>query len=283
MAVAVLPIFLLVASSLPVAARLEGERAVEQARYAFVIGATRPFDEAYPRALFERRVAREGAEEEVLKRAFGLEPTPEVLAAEYDRIEKTTKDPDQWHAIKAALGDDRGTIEEVFCRPLVVSRALRARFAFDQAIHSEPHENARKARALFLAGQSPPEAQRVKVRLGGDGELPSTETLLAAAKAEAGTGPRVLTTPSPPPADAPEIASPEVGAVLDKQLRAPGDVTTILEERDQFEVYKLVERGKDVLTVEVVRVPKRNFEEWFAAVRAQPTVGAASESPDLTR
>lgn len=278
-----LPIVLAVALSLPMAARLEGERAVEQARYSFVIGATRPFDEAFPRALFERRVAREDAEEEVLKRVFGLEPTAEVLAAEYDRIEETTRDPDQWRAIKAALGDDRGTIEEVFCRPLVVSRALRARFAFDQAIHSETHENARKARALFLAGKSPPEAQRVRVRLGADGELPSTEALLAAAKAEAGTGPGVLTPPSQSSADAPETASPELASVLDKQLRDPGDVTTILEERDQFEVYRLVERAKDVLTVEVVRVPKRDFGGWFAAVSAQPAADVEDRSQDHTR
>jgi hypothetical protein len=45
---------------------VEGERAVERARYQFVIGNTRPFDEVYPRSVFEKRVAREMAQEELL-------------------------------------------------------------------------------------------------------------------------------------------------------------------------------------------------------------------------
>jgi len=105
------------------------------------------------------------------------------------------------------------------------------------------------------------------VRLGADEALPSTEALLAAAKAESASGPRVLTPSSPRPADAPETVSPDVGGVLDKQLRTPGDVTTILEEPDQFEVFRLLERAADLLTLEVVRVPKRDFEGWFEATR----------------
>lgn len=270
MIAALCSLFAVTAPRPPMADRVEAERAVERARYAFVIGTMRPFDEAYPRELFVRRVERETAEEEVLKHVFGLEPTPEVLEGEYERIEATTKDPAQWSAIKAALGNDRTRIEETFCRPLVVSRALRTRFTFDQTIHSEPHEYARKARALFLAGASPPEARRVKVQLGTGNETPGTDGLLAAAKAEAGTGPRVLTPPSPPPTNVPEPVSHEVGAVLGRQLLRPGDVTTILEERDQFEVYRLVERARDTLTVERVQVPKRDLETWFTAARRGP-------------
>jgi hypothetical protein len=79
------------------------------------------------------------AEERLLKGAFGIRVTPELLAQELDRIEKSTKAPDQWEAIKKALGDDRRLIEEVFCRPLLVDRALRAKLAFDQKIHAAPH------------------------------------------------------------------------------------------------------------------------------------------------
>jgi hypothetical protein len=90
---------------------VDGERAVERARYRFVIGATQPFDEVYPRSVFEKKVAREIAEERVLKKVFGVTVTKAVLAAEFDRIEKTTKAPDQWEAIKAALKNDRRRIE----------------------------------------------------------------------------------------------------------------------------------------------------------------------------
>src|SRR5712691_1077484 len=91
--------------------RAEAERAVERARYGFVIGASRSFDEAYPRSTFEKRVERERAEERVLGEVFGLHATAELLAREFDRIEATTKAPEQWAAIKKALHDDRRLIE----------------------------------------------------------------------------------------------------------------------------------------------------------------------------
>ena len=121
------------AEPLSVAARVDAERAVERARYAFVLNVTRSFDEVYPRSVFEKKVQRELAEERELKAAFGITVTREMLAAEFDRIEKNTKAPDQWRAIKQSLGSDRRLIEEAFCRPLIVNRALRAKVARDEA------------------------------------------------------------------------------------------------------------------------------------------------------
>ncbi len=162
---------LFAASGLPlsVAARVDYERAVEKTRYQVVIGNTRPFDEVYPRSLFEKRVQREIAEERVLKNVFGLSVTPKLLDQELDRIEKSTKAPDQWEAIKKTLKNDRRLIEEVFCRPLLVDRALRAKFAFDQKIHAVPHQKAREARAAFLEGKA----------------VPGSKVVLAPRKAEA--------------------------------------------------------------------------------------------------
>jgi hypothetical protein len=83
----------LAAGSVPLspAARADYERAVEQARYEFVIGNTRPFDEAYPRSVFEKRVQREMAQERLLRRVFGMAVTAQLLSDEFDRIDKTTK------------------------------------------------------------------------------------------------------------------------------------------------------------------------------------------------
>src|SRR5450756_593315 len=135
--------------------RVEGARAAERARYTFVIGATRPFDEAYPHSVFEKKVKREMAEERVLSREFRMQVTAELLSSEYERIEKETRAPDQWEAIKKSLGGSRRKIEEVVCRPGLVDRVLRARFAFDQKIHAAEHQKARLARDAFLAGKMP--------------------------------------------------------------------------------------------------------------------------------
>lgn len=250
---------------LSVSARVEGERAVERARYTFVIGATQPFDEVYPRSVFEKKVAREIAEERVLSKFFGVAITPEVLATEFDRIERDTMAPDQWAAIKAALDNDRRRIEEVFCRPLVVERALRAKFAFDPRIHAALHQRAREARAQFQAGRKPPgvSVQALARQLAA---APTTAELLGKAKAESAV-PRVLPTPGAPGRDGPVPVDPEMAAVLEKELQKPGDVTTILEERDRFSVFRLIERTNEAWKVEAVTFPKVNFDAWFDKVR----------------
>ena len=181
---------LLAAPPLSFAERVEGARAVEKARYTFVIGATKPFDEVYPRSVFEKKVKRELAEERVLSSRFGMHVTPDLLSAEYDRIEKETRAPDQWEAIRKALGGSRKKIEEIVCRPLLVDRVLRARFAFDQKIHEAEHQKARAAREAFLAGKTPKGSNTI--RLSRKAEPGGTDELLAKARSEA-SGPKILT------------------------------------------------------------------------------------------
>lgn len=240
-------------------ARVEAARAVERARYAFVLGARRPFDEAYPRAVFEARVAREIKEERVLERVFGLSMTPELLAGEYERIERSTKAPEQWEAVKRALGGDRRMIEEVFCRPLLVGRTLRLRFAFDPAIHAAPHGEAREARARLLRGE-PVEGVKI-VTLSRGPVLEGTEAMLEDAKARA-AGPQLIE--AQPPPEGPQALDPEAAQVLEQQLKRPGDVSTILSERDRFSVYRLIEARQEAWVVEAIVFPKVDFEAWFA-------------------
>jgi hypothetical protein len=245
--------------------RVDGERAVERARYRFAIGATQPFDEAYPRSVFEKKVGREMAEERVLEKTFGFTVTPAVLAAEFDRIEKTTKAPDQWEAIKLALKNDRRRIEEVFCRPLVVERALRAKFAFDLKIHAEPRQRAREARKEFLAGNAPPGVSTLSLSRAAT-TVPATKELLDQAKAETSV-PRVLGVPEKTSRDAPVPIDPEMAAVLERQLQKPGDVTTILEERDRVSVFRLKEKTEKTWKVDAVTFPKVEFDAWFEKAR----------------
>jgi hypothetical protein len=248
------------------AARVDYERAVERARYQFVIGNTKPFDEVYPRSVFEKKVQSELAEEKVLRKVFGLSITPNLLDAEFQRIEKTTKAPEQWEAIKSALGNDRRLIEEVFCRPLLVNRALRQKFAFDQKIHAGPHQQVREARAEFLAGKSPRGVSVLLLRRAAE-PSPSTDELLGEAKKDSDL-PRVIQPPTIARGTGPVPVDPELAAVLEKELRKPGDVTTVLEERGQFRVFRLLDVTKETWKVEAVVYPKVDFDAWFTKVRA---------------
>jgi hypothetical protein len=264
---AALALLFAAAPPLSFAERVDGARAVEQARYGFVLNSTMPFDDVYPRSVFEKKVTREAAEEDVLRREFGMDVTRDLLAAEYDRIEKETRAPDQWEAMKKALGNDRGRIEQIVCRPLLVDRALRARFAFDQKIHADEHQKTRDARNAFLAGKTPAGARQMRLsRRGPQGG--GTDEMLAKARAN-GTGPKLLAPGDPnSPRDEPLPVDPEVARVLERDLRAKGDVSTILEERDRFSVFRLVTAGADEWLVDGVRVPKRNFEKWIGPLIA---------------
>src|SRR5262245_61045867 len=208
--------------------RVDDARAVERARYAFVIGEKPPFDSAYPRGDFEARVAAERAQERILEQAFGVTLSPARLAREFDRIENATRAPEQWQAIKHALGQDRRRVEEAFCRPVLVDRELRARFAFDERIHAEPHARARQARALLLEGHTP-----------------------------AGAARRVVSR---------RDLHPDAAAALEAQLLRRGDVSTVLSEWDRFTVYRLVERTDEAWIVEAVAFAKRDFDSWLAEV-----------------
>ncbi|MDD1632375.1 MAG: hypothetical protein LUP91_09230, partial [Methylococcaceae bacterium] len=218
--------------------RLDAARAVERARYAFVIGATQSFDASFPPSVFVERVARERAEELVLQQVFGVTLAPAQLAREFDRIERTTRAPEQWEAIKAALGHDRRRIEDAFCRPALIKRLLQARFAFDPRIHGEAHARARRARALMLQGGTPPGAARMVLgrRVTPD---EATGDLLRKAKAEAAV-PRVLASPDQRATSGPIALHPEAAAALEAQLVRPGDVSNVLSEWDRFTVYRLV-------------------------------------------
>jgi hypothetical protein len=148
-----------------------------------------------------------------------------------------------------------------------VDRVLRARFAFDQKIHAAEHQTARLAREAFLAGKTPTGTKLLRLSRRGEAAT-GTDELLARARADA-TGPRVLSPAGPEPKEnQPLTPDPEMAKVLEKELRAKGDVTTILEERNRFSVFRLVTPDAGEWLVEAVQIPKRSFDRWLdAAVR----------------
>jgi hypothetical protein len=249
--------------------RIEAVRAVEQTRALLAAGATTPLDPAAIRDLAARQVGRALQQEALLARRFGVRVSPDLLAAELERIEAHTQDAEGWAAVKAALGNDRRGIEETVCRPLVVDRLLRLRFAFDDRVHADAHARAREARSRFLAGQ-PVEASHV-VRLARRPES-SVDVRAWLAETRAQTrGPRVLSSPEQRPQPRPERPMPlhpDAARVLEVQLRRSGDVSTILSEPDRFAVYRLIEATEESWTVEAAVFPKRDFAQRFRETTA---------------
>jgi hypothetical protein len=138
---------------------------------------------------------------------------------------------------------------------------LRARFDFDQEIHAAAHERARRARAEFLAGRTPAGARSLALSRVGEAPL-STEEMLSGAKARS-LLPNRIEAAAPPDDDPPIPLDGDVRNVLERELRSPGDVTTILEEPKVFVVYRLAARTHSVWRVAAVGVPKVDFDSWF--------------------
>ena len=127
--VAVLCVFL---SIVPVAARelsfedrVRAQEAIERVYYAHQIGATKPFEQAVPRALIERKVSTSLRLSLALERFWRTDVRREALQRELARIERATRFPDRLRQIRAALGNDRQLLQEVLARSVLVERLAR--------------------------------------------------------------------------------------------------------------------------------------------------------------
>src|SRR5262249_10254125 len=94
-----------------------------------------------------------------------------------------------------------------------------------------------------------------------------TAQLLEKSRAEA-TGPRLIVGEKELSADSALAVDPEMAQVLEKELKKPGDVTTILEERERFSVFRLQSLTVNEWTVRAFQIAKRDFETWFEKVKA---------------
>jgi len=167
--------------------------------------------------------------------------------------------------MKSALGNGRQRVEQVVCRPLLVERALRRRYAFDPKIHEKERQKARAAREVFLSGRRRP--KRKTLRIAREGRLPFPPTTCSRRRrpSRRDEGPLSRRTSREPTTEKPVPVDPEMAKVLEKELKTKGDVTTILEERDRFSVFRLVAAGADEWLVEGVQVPKKDFDAWMGS------------------
>jgi len=105
--------------------RVRAQEAIERVYYAHQIGATRPFEEAVPRATLERKVRTYLKESLALERLWGAPMTAAALREEWERIARSTRMPERLEELHAALGHDAMLIQECLVRPVLVHRLVR--------------------------------------------------------------------------------------------------------------------------------------------------------------
>ena len=109
--------------------RVAGQEAIERVYYAHQIGATRPFREAVPREVVERKVQTYLQQSVALAEIWHAPVTVEMLQAEVLRIGSRTLFPSRLREIYTALGNDPFLVLECFVRPVLVERLARGAMA----------------------------------------------------------------------------------------------------------------------------------------------------------
>ena len=269
--------------------------AIERVYHAHRTGTKLPFEQAMPVALIENLVRDDAKKEAVLERAYGVKTTDAMVTAEVRRIQTTTRAPETLAEIKTALGNDPARFARTMARPIVVERALRARFENDDALHAPQRRSAEAMRAGMLATDGSAFAQRLSaLQKCRDGEVQEQAWTLT-------PRPAADIPPAPAPAAGPTsatarggiytneataqiaqvLSSPEHGAdakhtfyfedldaqlqnVLRVQLRQPGDVSAVIETPGAFQIYLAKARTAKSLSAAVLTLRKRSYEDWLA-------------------
>lgn len=257
--------------------------AVERVYYNHRLGTKPPFEETMPPSLVTNLVQRDLHKETVLRKVYGVEITPSLLATEVRRINTTTRAPEMLAEIKAALGNDSEKFAQVFAKPILVDRLLRYKFVNDAALHAGIRHECEQARCALLAAKTNgadaaqllsqlkracPDAVtemtwQMTARPAASNSPAADETEI---KRRFGPDARIISstreTESVPNfffGDLPD----ELQKVLRAQLCKPGDVSAVIETPSGFLLYLVRERTDRTLSVAILSLPKRRYEEWL--------------------
>lgn len=111
-----------VARDLSFEERVRAQDAIERVYYAHQIGATKPFEQAVPREVIERKVLRYLALSAEAERRAGSPIDASALRREMERIARGTRLPGRLRELYAALDRDPVLVAECLARPALVHR-----------------------------------------------------------------------------------------------------------------------------------------------------------------
>ncbi len=234
--------------------------AVERVYYAKQVGAKAPFEQAVPRSVIERRVQQELLKERVLKNVYRLEITPQLVAEEVARIERSTMAGDMLAQIKLALGNNSERFARTVAKPLVVDRVLRARFDADAKQQAGKRAEAEKLRGELLAAKPEERAGLLKSRSDVRevkwyfGPKPKADVASTRPSLEPGLPRQYF-------AD----LHADMQKVLAAQLQQAGDVSAVFGSDDNFALYVATSRTAETLTVQAVEISRLSFDDWLTA------------------
>lgn len=262
-------------------ARCADRAAIERVYHTHRLGTKEPFEQAMPRALLEKVVRQDQHKEVVLRKAYGVEITPAMVAGEVERINTTTRAPEVLLEIKHALGDDAARFAAAMARPILVERELRRRFDNDDKLHAAQRREAELARASLLAKMPVKDMREVTWQLTARpaddkpaAPAGTTNPTQASARSNSYTNEataQLSQAIQPPDKSSPgkeklyfEDVDPDLQKVLRVQLRMPGDVSAVVDMPGGFLVFRAKETTAEILSAASLSIPKRSYEAWLA-------------------
>ena len=112
-------------------ARVRAQEAIERSYYSHQSDATKPFEQAVPRAVLEKKVRAYLLKSAALERFWSTRITAEMLERETRRIAERTRLPGRLQELFAALEGDPLLVQECLVRPVLADRLLHNLFASD--------------------------------------------------------------------------------------------------------------------------------------------------------
>jgi N-acetylneuraminic acid mutarotase len=239
--------------------RVEAQEAIERVYYSHQIGATRPFEEVVPREVLVGKVRTYLRQTVALERYWNTPVTTEMLQREYERMSRTSRMPNRLLELFSALNDDPLLIRECLARQLLVDRLARGFFAYDQRLHAESWKQAERLREQLEDGRLDIHSEHrgktlielMRNDLQQDGRAEDGATLHAVAST------RLL------------LSEPDFKRW---RARAPGQIGAVgpvIEEREAFEVYVVVEEWSDRTHLARYAVRKSRWDDWWNGIERE--------------
>jgi len=251
----------LVAQAAPVAGelsfedRVAAQEAIERVFYAYQIGATRPFEEAVPREVLERKVRTYLAQSVALDSMWHTPVTAEMLQRELERMASRTRMPERLQELFAALADDPVLIQECLARQVLVNRLARNFFAFDPQIHAQARQDAVKLHSELTEGRR------------DLSEDHPARNVVALERREGATS------DSQPDVDrdrrAIELEPEEFDRLRGLAPRQVGTIGPVNNEREAYTLRVVLEEQTGRVTIATYVSPKRTWSAWWSELGSE--------------
>ncbi len=241
--------------------RVTAQRAIERVYFSHLEGTRRTFEQAVTQEVLERKVRTSLQQSALLEAQWHNPITAAMLAAEGDRIARSTQFPERLAEIEAALGHDTFLIQETLVRATLAERLTRNFFVYDPVIHEAAQAEAEGISQQLAAGTLDPAVPHPRriVQDIVEGVTPGG--------ADGGTAPRTprMQQVEGVTGDAPAIPGLAPGPTAPRPH--PEQLGIVLEEAGAFTIRVHLASGSTEFVV--YSVPKIPWDAWWPSRRAE--------------